>query len=97
MAALRGDYASIGADYIVEQDWGAYSPAQHALYRRLYARQSALVPKYACAEFNAALREVNGEADAAIEEILERLRKAKDPTVRKRGRKLTTEGAQLKK
>ncbi len=36
------------------------------------------------------------KADAAIDEILERLRKAKDPTVRKRGRKLTTEGAQLK-
>lgn len=36
------------------------------------------------------------KADAAIAEILERLRKAKDPTVRKRGRKLTTEGAQLK-
>ena len=36
------------------------------------------------------------KADAAIEEILERLRKAQDPAVRTRGRKLTPAGAQLK-
>ena len=35
-------------------------------------------------------------ADAAIAEILESLRKAQDPTVRRRGRKLTAEGAQLR-
>ena len=36
------------------------------------------------------------KADAAIAEILESLRKAQDPTVRRRGRKLTAEGAQLR-
>ena len=54
-AGLRGDYAGIGADYVVAQDWNAYPPEAHALYRRLYERQSALVPHCACAEFNAAL------------------------------------------
>jgi phenylalanine-4-hydroxylase len=50
-ATLRGDYAGIGADYVVEQDWGRYGDAEHALYRRLYARQSQLVPRYACDAF----------------------------------------------
>ena len=49
--ALRGNYDNIRADYTVEQDWAAYTPAEHDLWRRLYARQSALIPKYACDEF----------------------------------------------
>jgi phenylalanine-4-hydroxylase len=53
--ALRGDYSRMRADYTVDQDWGDYSAAEHALWRRLYARQAALVPSYACDEFRAAL------------------------------------------
>jgi phenylalanine-4-hydroxylase len=49
--ALRGDYRHIRADYTVDQDWAAYSPGEHDLWRRLHARQAALVPKYACTEF----------------------------------------------
>ncbi len=49
---LRGDYSRIRSDYTVVQEWGAYTPAEHDLWRRLYARQIALVPKYACDEFN---------------------------------------------
>lgn len=37
------------------QHWEAYSADEHALWRRLYARQSALVPRYACREFRDAL------------------------------------------
>ena len=48
---LRGDYSRAGLDYSVEQDWGAYTPEEHALYRRLFERQSALVPRYACKEW----------------------------------------------
>jgi phenylalanine-4-hydroxylase len=55
MASLRGDYSQAGAGFSVAQDWDAYSPADHGLYRRLYARQSQLVPRYACPEFNLAL------------------------------------------
>ena len=55
LAALRGNYDGIGADYAVTQDWRAYTAEEHALYRRLYQRQSALVPRLACAEFNRAL------------------------------------------
>ncbi len=54
-ARLRGDYSSIGPDYVVDQNWDAYTLAEHALYRRLYERQSRLVPVYACDEFIASL------------------------------------------
>jgi phenylalanine-4-hydroxylase len=49
--ALRGDYSCADADYVVAQDWHAYTPQQHALWRRLYARQAALLPGRACQEF----------------------------------------------
>ena len=48
---LRGDYSKAGLDYSVEQDWSAYTPEEHALYRRLFERQSKLVPRYACSEW----------------------------------------------
>ena len=51
MGILRGDYSKAGLDYSVEQDWSAYSADEHALYRRLFERQSKLVPRYACAEW----------------------------------------------
>lgn len=50
-SALRGDYSRARADFTVEQSWHAYSEADQALWRRLYARQSQLVTEYACAEF----------------------------------------------
>ena len=48
---LRGDYAGMRPDYTVEQDWAAYTADEHTLWRRLYARQAVLLPKYACREF----------------------------------------------
>jgi phenylalanine-4-hydroxylase len=48
---LRGDYTKAAPDYSVEQDWSAYTADEHALFRRLYERQSKLVPRYACAEW----------------------------------------------
>ena len=48
---LRGDYSKAGPDYVVEQEWAKYTPQEHALYRRLYERQSKLVPRYACPEW----------------------------------------------
>jgi len=49
--ALRGDYSRARADFTVEQSWHSYGEADHALWRRLYARQSELVATYACREF----------------------------------------------
>ena len=50
-SALRGDYSRAGPDYAVEQNWGAYTQEQHALFRKLFERQSKLVPRFACAEW----------------------------------------------
>jgi phenylalanine-4-hydroxylase len=51
VSSLRGDYSRAGADYAVEQRWADYTPGEHDLYRRLFARQAALVPRYACPEW----------------------------------------------
>ena len=47
----RGDYATAREDYTCEQNWAAYTPAEHELYRRLYERQAAQLKGLACDEF----------------------------------------------
>jgi len=54
-SGLRGDYSRARADFGVEQDHAAYREAEHALWRRLYARQMALLPGYAAPEYLAHL------------------------------------------
>ncbi len=49
--SLRGDYNFAASDFSVEQDWSAYGAEEHALFRRLFERQSKLVPRYACPEW----------------------------------------------
>lgn len=51
----RGDYARASDDYTCAQDWASYTEADHATYRRLYQRQSALLPGLACDAFIKAL------------------------------------------
>ena len=48
---LRGDYTNVRVDYTVDQDYSRYTADEQDLWKRLYARQSALVPQYACDEF----------------------------------------------
>ncbi len=57
--ALRGDYNNIRADYTVDQDYGRYTHTEQDLWKRLYARQSALVPQFACDEFIDVLGRLN--------------------------------------
>ena len=73
----RGDYARASADYTCAQDHAAYTAADHDTYRRLYARQSALLPGLACDAFIAALPSL-GASDfiPRFEEVNTRLRKA---------------------
>ena len=76
-AGLRGDYSRAGADFSVEQDWDAYSLAEHELYARLYARQSTLVTRYACPEFNRALEALDSaQAIPQFEVLSKSLRRA---------------------
>ncbi len=42
-------------DWTVPQDWAAYTPAEHALWDRLFARQTAMLPGRAAPEFLAGL------------------------------------------
>jgi phenylalanine-4-hydroxylase len=73
----RGDYARANADYTCAQDYAAYTSEDHDTYRRLYARQAALVPGRACDEFLAALPFL-GASDhiPRFDQINERLRRA---------------------
>ena len=73
----RGDYARAGADYTCAQNHAAYTAADHSTYRRLYERQSALLPGLASEAFIAALPSL-GIKDhiPRFEEINERLRPA---------------------
>jgi phenylalanine-4-hydroxylase len=50
-ASLRGDYSNADAQYVVAQNWTSYTEQQHALWRKLYARQARLLPGRACREF----------------------------------------------
>ncbi len=75
--APRGDYRRAGPDYTCAQDYAQYTEADHDTYRRLYERQSALLPGLACDEFIAALPSL-GVKDRIprFEEINVRLRAA---------------------
>lgn len=57
-AALRGDYTKADEHYVVQQDWAAYTEAEHDLWRKLYQRQEALLPGRACDEFIEALHKM---------------------------------------
>src|SRR5258706_6014790 len=74
---MRGDYTRAGKDFAVEQDWSAYSTDQHALFRRLYERQSKLVPQYACREWIEAVRRFDFSKEIpSFEKISTLLKKA---------------------
>ena len=74
---LRGDYSKAGPDFAVEQDWSSYTAQEHALYRRLFDRQSKLVPRYACAEWIEALAGLDaGREIPKFDEVSKRLKQA---------------------
>jgi phenylalanine-4-hydroxylase len=75
--SLRGDYSRAGSDFSVEQDWEKYTPEEHALYRRLFERQSKLVPRYACPEWISAISRLDAAREIpAFEGISKKLKKA---------------------
>ena len=76
---LRGDYSRMRLDYTVDQDWDAYTPAEHELWRRLYQRQASLVPRHACREFNHTLKALDfSGAIPRFDQVNPRLRDATD-------------------
>lgn len=73
----RGDYSRAAGDYTCPQNFAAYTAADHDTYRRLYERQSALLPGLASDAFIQALPSL-GASDQIprFEEVNERLHKA---------------------
>jgi phenylalanine-4-hydroxylase len=73
----RGDYSMARPDYTCDQAWDSYTPEQHALYARLYARQLALVHGRACDEYLQALAHLDmGARIPRFEHLCERLGQA---------------------
>ena len=74
---LRGDYSQAAADFTITQDWSAYGEAEHALWRRLYQRQIALMPRYAATPVRDALAHLDfGGAIPDLEQVSRKLRAA---------------------
>jgi phenylalanine-4-hydroxylase len=74
---LRGDYAGMASDWTVPQQLDRYSDEDHAVWRLLVGRQSALAQRHACEEFLQGLQAL-GIGDAipdfdAVNARLERL------------------------
>ena len=77
VTGLRGDYQQAAADYSVEQHWARYTAQEHALYRRLFERQSNLVPRYACPEWIEAIAGLDAAREIPrFDEVSRKLRKA---------------------
>jgi phenylalanine-4-hydroxylase len=75
--SLRGDYSRAGSDFSVEQDWEKYTSEEHALYRRLFERQSKLVPRYACPEWIEAIAGLDASREIPkFGEVTKQLKKA---------------------
>lgn len=65
------------ADWTVEQGWKEYTPAQHAVWKTLYERQTRLLPGLACDAFIEGMRRLPMAADRipdfeALSEVLHR-------------------------
>jgi phenylalanine-4-hydroxylase len=74
---LRGDYSRMRPDHTVDQEWEGYSQAEHDLWRRLYARQVALAPNYACEEFVDTLSDLHfGDGIPRFDVVNEKLMRA---------------------
>jgi phenylalanine-4-hydroxylase len=52
------------ADWTIDQDWEGYTPAEHAVWRRLFARQVKLLPGRACDAYVAGMRALPIGAEA---------------------------------
>ncbi len=73
----RGDYARASDDYTCAQNWASYSAEDHDTWRRLYARQSALLPGLATERFIALLPNLGAsESIPRFAEINARLKPA---------------------
>ncbi len=73
--SLRGDYAAAGGDYLVPQPWSAYTSAEHARWRLLFERQSAMVERHGAAAVRRGLARLQVEPASIprLDEVSRRL------------------------
>lgn len=62
--SFRGRPRPVAADYSVEQRWADYGAEDHAVWRRLFERQSRLLPGRACPAFLKGLEQLPLGAEA---------------------------------
>jgi phenylalanine-4-hydroxylase len=74
---LRGNYAQAAVDFRVPQNYEAYTPDEHAIWRTLFQRQVGLMSEHAAPEFMAGLRLLGVDAHSipVLEEASERLQR----------------------
>jgi len=48
---LTGGRLKVAASYVIEQDWSAYTPEQHAIWQELVGRRMPQLAEHACAEY----------------------------------------------
>ena len=53
--------------YLIEQDWAAYTPEQHAVWRELVSRRMPELEKHACAEYLDGFEQIGLRADTIPE------------------------------
>ena len=80
---LRGDYAASQADFTVPQHHAGYTADDHATWRTLYARQSALLPAHAAAAFRDGLHHL--DRGAGVPDLAAASRTLRGLTGRSRG------------
>src|SRR4026209_2886601 len=72
---LRRDDSRAGPGWSVQRDWNSSTADQHALNRRLFERQSKLVPKYACPEWIEAIAGLDSSREIPkFDEVSKKLR-----------------------
>ncbi len=55
--------AATTADFRIEQEWGAYAPGEHAVWRTLFQRQRDILKNLACDEFVTGIEGLGVAAD----------------------------------
>ena len=60
---LSGGRLHTAAPYLIEQDWNAYTPEQHAVWRELVSRRIPQLRQHACAEYLDGFEQIGLQAD----------------------------------
>jgi phenylalanine-4-hydroxylase len=63
---LRGDYSHVHDDMTIDYSWDQLTEADHAMWRRLYARNMPIIAERACAEYLAGIKALGFDDEPGI-------------------------------